>query len=96
MLTGEQVKHIAKLARLGITAEESEKYAGQLSDILDYVELLKEIDTSSVEPTSQVTGLKNVTREDKKERFCEKSELLACSELPIEREQIRVKPVITM
>jgi aspartyl-tRNA(Asn)/glutamyl-tRNA(Gln) amidotransferase subunit C len=96
MITSEQVKHIAKLARLGITSDESEKYAAQLSDIFSYIELLNEIDTKSVEPTSQVTGLKNVMREDKKLRICEKSDLLACTELPVERDQIKVKSVITM
>ena len=96
MLNGEQVRHIAKLARLGISSAESEKFAGQLSDILSYVEKLNEIKTDDVEPTSQVTGLTNISREDKAERFCEKKDLLACTELPVEKDQIKVKPVITM
>jgi aspartyl-tRNA(Asn)/glutamyl-tRNA(Gln) amidotransferase subunit C len=96
MLNGKQVQHIAKLARLGISEEESEKFAKQLSDIFAYIEKLNEINTDDVEPTSQVTGLTNVSREDKVQRVCEKSELLACSELPVEKDQIRVKPVITM
>lgn len=96
MLNSEQVMHIAKLARLGITAEESEKFAHQLSDILAYVESLGEINTDDVELTSQVTGLTNVTREDKVEKVCDKKDLLSCTELPVEKDQIRVKPVITM
>jgi aspartyl-tRNA(Asn)/glutamyl-tRNA(Gln) amidotransferase subunit C len=96
MLNSEQVQHIAKLARLGLGKDEGEKFAKQLSDILAYIEMLNEVKTDDVEPTSQVTGLTNVTREDKTERICEKKDLLACTELPVEKDQIRVKPVITM
>ncbi len=60
-----QTKHIAKLSRLELTPEEEEKYAGQLSSILDYVNQLSEVETEGVEPTANVTGLANVTREDK-------------------------------
>lgn len=95
MLNSEQVQHIAKLARLGLGQEEGEKFAKQLSNILAYVEMLNEVKVDDVEPTSQVTGLENVTREDKVSRFSTKEELLACTELPIEREQVKVKPVIT-
>lgn len=95
MLSTEQVQHIAKLARLGLGKEEGDKFAGQLSEILAYVDMLNEVNTEKVEATSQVTGLENVTREDKVERFCSKEELLACTELPVEKDQIKVKPVIT-
>lgn len=60
----EQVKHIAKLSRLELSKEEEEKFAGQLSSILGYVEQLAEVDTTGVEPTSNITGLKNVYRND--------------------------------
>ncbi len=63
-LTKDQVKHVAKLANLPITPEEESKYSEQLSKILDYVDKLNEVDTSNVEPTFNVTGLSNVTRED--------------------------------
>ena len=95
MLNGEQVQHMAKLARLGLGREEGEKFARQLSEILAYMEMLNEVNTDKVDPTSQVTGLMNVTRKDKVKRFCKKEELLACTELPLEKDQIRVKPVIT-
>jgi aspartyl-tRNA(Asn)/glutamyl-tRNA(Gln) amidotransferase subunit C len=63
-LSKDEVKHIALLARLGLSEEEIEKYSNQLSSILDYVEQLKEVDTQGVEPTAQVTGLENVMRQD--------------------------------
>ena len=51
MISRKEVQHIAKLARLGITREEEEKFAKELSSILDYFEKLKEVDVSKVEPT---------------------------------------------
>lgn len=57
-------KYVAKLANLPLTVEEEEKYAEQLSKILDYFEQLKQVDTANVEPTFNVTGLSNVMRED--------------------------------
>ncbi len=58
------VKKVAKLANLPIQKEDVEKFEKQLSSILDYIKKLEEVDTKNVEPTSQVTGLENVTRED--------------------------------
>lgn len=64
MLTREQVLKIAKLARLGITEAEVEKYQVQLSGIISYIDKLNEVNTDGVEPTSQVTGLLNCFRKD--------------------------------
>lgn len=58
------VKKLAKLARIAITDEEAKKFQTELEAILGYVEQLNEINTEGVEPTSQVTGLINVTRPD--------------------------------
>ncbi len=55
---------MARLARLTVTEEEVDKYRSELSEILKYVEQLQNADVEGLEPTSQVTGLKNVTRED--------------------------------
>jgi len=63
-LSIQEVEHIATLARLKLTEEEKEKYGGQLSGILDYFEKLQAVDTDNIEPTSQVTGLTNIMRED--------------------------------
>lgn len=59
------VAHVAKLANLTLSKGEQDKFEKQLSKILSYVEKLKEVDSKNVETTSQVTGLENVTREDK-------------------------------
>ena len=64
MITKREVKHIARLARLGLTAQEIEKTSKELSTILDYVEKLKEVDILGVGPTSHSFEIENVMRED--------------------------------
>jgi len=59
------VKHVAKLANLPLSQNEEEKYAKQLSKILDYMEKLNQADTLGVEPTFNVSGLSNVTTNKK-------------------------------
>ncbi|OGH13393.1 MAG: hypothetical protein A3H50_02380 [Candidatus Levybacteria bacterium RIFCSPLOWO2_02_FULL_37_10] len=59
------VKHVAKLANLPLSQEEEKKFEKQLSSILEYVEQLNSVDTKNFEITSQITGLENITREDK-------------------------------
>jgi aspartyl-tRNA(Asn)/glutamyl-tRNA(Gln) amidotransferase subunit C len=63
-LSNEEVKHIAKLSRLALSEDEASEYASQLSQIIEYVELLNNLDTSSVEPTSHIMKLNNVMAED--------------------------------
>lgn len=58
------VTHVAKLANLPLTEGEKKKFENQLEETIEYIESLNEVDTIGVEPTSQVTGLVNVTRED--------------------------------
>lgn len=60
------VRHVAELAKLKLTSSEIDKFSKQLSKVISYVEELDEVDTSKTEPTSQTTGLENVTREDKR------------------------------
>ena len=63
-LTPDQVKHVAKLANLPLSSEEEEKYAEQLSKILEYVDQLNSVDTKNVEPTFNVSGQENVISKD--------------------------------
>ncbi len=64
MIEREQVLHVAKLSRLQLSEEEVSRLEGELSSILDHVDLLSEIDIEGVEPTSHVVPLENVLRED--------------------------------
>jgi aspartyl-tRNA(Asn)/glutamyl-tRNA(Gln) amidotransferase subunit C len=63
-LSRDDVLKLAQLARLTITDEEVKKYQSELSEILQYVEQLQNVDVGGLEPTNQVTGLKNVMRDD--------------------------------
>jgi len=64
MLSRDQVLHVARLARLELTDDEIERYAGELSKVLDYIEKISELDLSGVEPTSHVVAVENVLRAD--------------------------------
>ena len=63
----DDVKHIARLARIELRDDELEKFRRDLNKVLGYIEVLKTVDTSGVEPLAQVTGLENAFREDKVE-----------------------------
>lgn len=58
------VKHVAKLANLHVSSSEEKKFEDQLEQTIEYIENLNEVYTNNTTPTSQVTGLENVTRED--------------------------------
>ncbi|MHC4623211.1 MAG: Asp-tRNA(Asn)/Glu-tRNA(Gln) amidotransferase subunit GatC [Planctomycetota bacterium] len=60
----EQVRKVAKLARLKLTEAEVEEFTGQLRAILDYVEKMNELDTSDVKPLAHCLPVSNVLRED--------------------------------
>ena len=97
MISKEEVKHIAKLARLGLTEKEIEKFQKELSSILDYMEKLKEVDVSKIEPTSHPLEVENVMREDKeKEKLKMKSKKLL--ELAPETKEgyVKVKSIIKL
>jgi aspartyl-tRNA(Asn)/glutamyl-tRNA(Gln) amidotransferase subunit C len=63
-LSREEVLHIARLARIGLTPADVEKFQDQLSHILDQFEALRRIDTDGVPPTSFALPLDNVMRDD--------------------------------
>ncbi len=88
-LTNDDVRHIAKLARLQLQDNEVERYAGELSKIFGYIDLLSEVDTKGVAPTEQVTGLTNSLRPDIiTPLIASPDALLATSALPIVDHQI--------
>ena len=58
------VKYVAHLARLSLTPEEEQKIGAQLGQVLGYIEKLKEVDVTGVEPTAHAFPLVNVTRPD--------------------------------
>lgn len=63
-IDADTVRHMAFLVRVGITDEEAEAFSPQLSAIIDYFNLLNEVDTSQTPPATQLPGLRNVLRPD--------------------------------
>ncbi len=63
-ISKEQVEHVARLARLEVSDDEKTTFARQLSGILTYIDQLKGLDTTGVEPTATVLPTDNVFRED--------------------------------
>ncbi len=77
MLSTEEIKKIALLARIELEDNEIEKFQKDLSSVLDYVEDLKQVDTEGLEIVASVTGLENVLREDKPIETKVREEILA-------------------
>ncbi len=63
-LSPEDVLKLARLARIDLTEDEVQEFAGEFDAILAYVEKLQAVDVEGLEPTTQVNGLKNVMRSD--------------------------------
>jgi aspartyl-tRNA(Asn)/glutamyl-tRNA(Gln) amidotransferase subunit C len=63
-LSREEVLHIARLARVGLTEEEIARFSEQLSNILENFEILQQVDTEGIPPTSQAVELQSVMRDD--------------------------------
>jgi len=93
-ITTEEVEKLAKLARLGLTAEEVSSLTVEMTAILDYVKQLDDVNVSSIEPTSQVTGLTGVMREDIVSRSSIEREELLSNTPDTDNGFIKVKSVL--
>lgn len=76
-LSLDEVRKVAHLARIQLTPEEEEKFAGQLNSILDYVEQLRELDVEGVEPTTRAIDVSNVMRDDRREVYGDREAILS-------------------
>ena len=77
MLTPQEVRHVAMLARLGLSDEEVETMREQLVQVLEYINMLDKVDTSKIPPTAQILSHLNITREDTSRPSWPPEELLA-------------------
>ncbi len=75
-LTKKEVEHIAELSKIYLTFKELEAYSKDLSMIIDSVAKLQELNTEEVPITTHVTGLSNVTRQDKLQKSLSRDEAL--------------------
>jgi aspartyl-tRNA(Asn)/glutamyl-tRNA(Gln) amidotransferase subunit C len=91
-LTPKEVEHIALLAHLQLGEEEMEKYRLQLESILDYADRLRQVDTSSISPTTTVLPLRSVVREDNIRDSLVREDALANSP-DNDRHMFRIPPV---
>lgn len=76
-LSREEVRHVAELAKLGLTEEEEGLFSEQLSAILDYAERLQELDTEDVPPTAHSIPIQNVMRDDEVTTSYPREDILA-------------------
>lgn len=93
-LTRDDVLKLARLSRLQLSDEEIEKFRQEISLVLDYVETLNNVNTAGLEPTSQVTGLVNVTRPDKAVNYQAKPSELLKNARDVSQGQFKVKRVL--
>ncbi len=93
-ITNEEIKHIAELSRLKLTAEEEKNLGNQLGSILKYIEKLNEVDTEKVEPTAQVSGLSDVLRSDDVKDWDREEVAAALGQGELENGQVKVKRVL--
>ncbi|HEY5549933.1 MAG TPA: Asp-tRNA(Asn)/Glu-tRNA(Gln) amidotransferase subunit GatC [Candidatus Saccharimonadales bacterium] len=93
-LSADQVLKLAHLSRLKLTDQEIERFAKELSEILAYVEMLNQADTDGLKPTYQVTGLRNVMRDDEAIDYHANPHGLLAGAPATEKNQYKVKRVI--
>ena len=76
-ITKEEVLYVADLARLDLDEAAIDKFAGQIGNILEYIELLNQVDTQAVKPTSHAIALNNAFREDVPKEHLDRDRALA-------------------
>lgn len=84
MLDRAQVLHVARLARLGLTDEEVERMGVELSNVLDHVDRIRELDLEGVAPTSHAVELAGVMRDDVPEPCLDRDVVLAAAPEPVD------------
>ncbi len=93
MIKKDQIEYAAKLARIKLTSEEKKRLQKDLSNVLNYVEKIQEINTENVKPMSYSARNKNVARKDEAEKSKEKEEIKKL--FPDEKNGfLKVKPIL--
>ena len=94
MIDLKKIEHLAMLARLELSDEQKQSLLATLPSIIEYMDILNEVDTSLVEPTYQSTGLTNVTRKDEVDlEYNLGQSLLEHTNHDLQSDQIKVKSV---
>ena len=95
MISKKEVQHVAKLARLGLSEKEIEEMQKELSVILEYIDLLKEVDVSEIKPTFHSVPIENVMREDEAKKESPQTVNKLLDEVPSKKEgYVKVKEIL--
>ncbi len=94
MITQDELRHLAQLAKLKLSDEELKKLTPQLDSILEFVSQLNEVNTKGVAETHQTTGLENIYREDEIEPCETERELIQCSPHKIRENSIVIPRIM--
>lgn len=81
MFTSTDIEKLAELVKITVTQEEVEKLSNMLSQTGEYMDMLNELDTDSVEPTYQVTGLQNIFQNENLNKTLNQKDVLLNSTL---------------
>jgi aspartyl-tRNA(Asn)/glutamyl-tRNA(Gln) amidotransferase subunit C len=92
-ISRQEVQHIAKLARVGLSEADIARFQEQLSSIVDYFQALRQVDTEGVPPTFHTLPLQNIMREDAAGFSLDKEAIMANAPLR-EGDYFRVRPVL--
>ena len=92
-LTSDEVRHVALLTRIRLTEQEVELYRSQMDDILEHFQMLQELDTDQVPPTSHSVPLDTVMRNDETKPCLDKEDVLSNAPRR-EGDYFRVKAVL--
>lgn len=84
MLDREQVLHVARLARLELDPQEVERMAAELSDVLEHVERIRELDLEGTPPTSHAGDVGTVTRPDEPRPCLTREQALSAAPEPVD------------
>lgn len=93
-LSRDDILNLARLSRLKLSDQEVEQFREELSAILDYVEQLERVDVTGLEPTYQLTGLKNVMRKDEERDYGYNPEDLLNGAPDVQNGQFKVRRVL--
>lgn len=93
-INNNDLKHVAELARLKLSDKEERKFGEQLGSVLQYVEKLNEVDTKNIPITAQVSGLANVSREDRVFNWDRGEVETALNQADMESGYVKVKRIL--
>ena len=88
------IKYVADLARLELSAEQAEKLQGELARVVEYIAELGEVDVTGVEPTAHASLLTNVVREDVRRASFDRNEMLKNAPGVIDETLVKVPQVL--